>query len=59
MYGQVFRQLGKKHSVFVATKNNDKKKKTHFFSSANVNTVWVVVNSDSQRPLSAHAALRG
>lgn len=35
------------------------KKKTHFFSSANVNTVWVVVNSDSQRPLSAHAALRG
>lgn len=28
MYGQVFRQLGKKHSVFVATKNNNKKKTT-------------------------------
>lgn len=31
MYGQVFRQLGKKHSVFVATKNNDKKKNALFF----------------------------
>lgn len=36
-----------------------KKKQPHLFSSANVNTVWVVVNSDSQRPLSAHSALRG